>query len=141
MGIGYWEKLRKTAIDGFADDVAKFNKVSKVLAVLTVAIQVGDGVYTDINRGYSTDRVISNGVVNTLIYGTTMFVTGWAGAQAGAWIGTMFPIPIVGTFAGAAIGFALGTLAGLLMDYEVNGKSLIDHCRDWFYDTWTNWID
>jgi len=141
MGIGYWEKLRKTAIDGFADDVAKFNKVSKVLAVLTVAIQVGEGVYTDINRGYSTDRVISNGVVNTLIYGTTMFVTGWAGAQAGAWIGTMFPIPIVGTFAGAAIGFALGTLAGLLMDYEVNGKSLIDHCRDWFYDTWTNWID
>jgi hypothetical protein len=141
IGIGIWNKMRNSAIKGFEADVKKLNKASTILAVLTVAVQVGEGIYTDINRGYSTDRVISNVVVNTAIYGGTMAITSLAGAKAGAFIGSFCPIPVVGTVVGTAVGFAVGTIAGLLLDFEVNGKSLIDHARDWVYNTWTSWFD
>ena len=141
IGIGIWNKMRNSAIKGFEADVKKLNKASTILAVLTVAVQVGEGIYTDINRGYSTDRVISNAVVNTAIYGGTMAITSLAGAKAGAFIGSFCPIPVVGTVVGTAVGFAVGTIAGLLLDFEVNGKSLIDHARDWVYNTWTSWFD
>ena len=139
IGIGLWNKQRAAAIAGFGDDVAKLNKVSNVLAAITVAVQVGEGIYTDINRGYSTDRVISNSVVNTVIYGGTMCATGAIGAKIGGAIGTT--IPVVGTVVGAAVGFVLGTGVGLLLDMEIDGKSVIDYVRDWAYDTWTSWFN
>lgn len=70
-----------------------------------------------------------------------MAVTSWAGAQAGAFIGSFCPIPVVGTVVGTAVGFAVGTIAGLLLDFEVNGKNLIDYARYWVYNTWTSWFD
>ncbi|MGM9971495.1 MAG: RHS repeat-associated core domain-containing protein [Anaeroplasmataceae bacterium] len=141
IGIGLWNKQRAAAIAGFGDDVAKLNKVSNVLAAITVAVQVGEGIYSDINRGYSTDRVVSNAVVNTVIYGGTMAITSWAGAKAGAFIGSFCPVPVVGTVVGTAIGFAVGTIAGVILDYEVNGKSLIDYARDWVYNIWNSLFD
>ena len=139
IGIGLWNKQRAAAIAGFGDDVAKLNKASNILAAITVAVQVGEGIYTDINRGYSTDRVISNAVVNTVIYGGTMWATGAIGAKIGGAIGSA--VPVVGTVVGAAVGFVLGTGVGLLLDMEIDGKSVIDYARDWVYDTWKSWFN
>ena len=40
---------------------------------------------------------------------------------------------------GAAIGFALGIGVSLLMEIQVNGKSIIEHIRDGIYNFWV-WL-
>lgn len=71
IGIGIWNKQRTAAINSFANDVKAFDKFGKIMAGITVAIQVGEGVFNDYNRGYSLDRIMSNAVVNTIVYGAS----------------------------------------------------------------------
>ena len=137
IGIGIWNKQRTAAINSFSDDVKAFDKFGKIMSGITVAIQVGEGVFNDYNRGYSLDRIISNAAVNTIVYG----VSAWGLAQIGGIIGNLIPIPIVGSLIGTAAGYLLGLGINYLMDLEINGKSLIDHARDFVYDLWTNIFD
>lgn len=108
IGIGIWNKQRTAAINSFANDVKAFDKFGKIMAGITVAIQVGEGVFNDYNRGYSLDRIMSNAAVNTIVYG----VSAWGLAKFGGFVGSFFPIPIVGT--------ALGTVAGYLLGLGIN---------------------
>ena len=137
IGIGIWNKQRTAAINGFADDVKAFDKFGKIMAGITVAIQVGEGVFNDCNRGYSLDRIMSNAAVNTIVYG----VSAWGLAKFGGFVGSFFPIPIVGTALGTVVGYFLGLGINYLMDLEINGKSLIDHIRDFVYDSWKSILD
>lgn len=137
IGIGIWNKQRAAAIDSFQGDVNKLNKASKILGIITVAIQVGEGIFTDINRGYSVDRVISNTVVNVAIYSATTIGL----AKIGGIVGSFIPIPIVGTVVGTAAGYLIGLGVSALLELNIDGKSVIDHVRDWVYDTWNSWFN
>lgn len=139
IGKGIWNIRRAAAIDSFKGDITKLNKASNILAGITVAIQVGEGLFTDINRGYSADRIVSNLVVNTVVYGGSTFALGFVGGKIGAAIGSFIPVPIVGTLIGTAVGFAVGVGFGFLLDWNIGGKSVIDHVRDGVYDFW-NWV-
>jgi len=137
IGIGLWSKQQAAAISSFADDVKAFNKFGNLMASIAVGIQVGEGIFNDYNRGYNLDRIISNAAVNAVVYG----VSTWGLAQFGGVVGSFIPIPIVGTAIGTAAGYLLGLGINYLMDLEINGKSLIDHVRDFVYDLWKSIFD
>ena len=137
IGIGIWNKQRTAAINSFADDVKAVNKFGNIMAAITVAIQVGEGAFNDYNRGYSTDRIISNAVVNTAVYSLTTIGL----AKLGGFVGSFIPIPIVGTAIGTAVGYLVGLGVNWLMELDVNGKSVIDHVRDFVYDSWKSLFD
>lgn len=113
-------------------------KVSKALSGIGVAISVTSDLATDIKRNYSTDRIISNVVINTAVYYMNTFGTAWICGKIGAAVGSLIPIPIVGTIIGrvigTAVGFGLGFLVNALLDYKINDKSIMDYIRDGFYD-------
>lgn len=137
IGIGTWNKQRTAAINSFKDDGKAFNKFGNIMAAITVAIQVGEGAFNDYNRGYSTDRIISNAVVNTTVYSLTTIGL----AKFGGFVGSFIPIPIVGTAIGTAVGYLVGLGVNWLMELDVNGKSVIDHVRDFVYDSWKSLFD
>lgn len=95
-------------------------------------------VVLDYNRGYSTDRIISNAIVNTAIFSATTIGLGIAGAKIGAAIGTAIPIPIVWTMIGMTVGFALGIGVSMLLELQINEKSIIDHIDDAVYNFWNS---
>ena len=137
IGIGIWNKQRIAAINSFADYVKAFDKFGKIMAGITVAIQVGEGVFNDYDRGYSLDRIISNVVVNTAIYSLTTIGL----AKLGGFVGSFIPIPIVGTAIDTAVGYLVGLDVNWLMDLDVIGKSVIDHIRDFVSDSWKSLFD
>lgn len=55
MGIGIINKRQNAAIKGSENASKGLNRASIILAAITVGIQVGEGIYIDINRGYTTD--------------------------------------------------------------------------------------
>jgi hypothetical protein len=87
-------------------------RLSKALPALSKAIPVVGGVLDfgiQKAQGESTKDAVVKSVAHT--------VTGVAGAKIGAIIGTAIPVPVIGTLAGAAIGFLIGVGAGMLFDY------------------------
>ena len=80
---------------------------------------------------------MSNVAVNTIVYG----VSAWRLAKFGRFVGLFFSISIVGTALGTVAGYLLGLGINYLMDLEINGKSLIDHIRDFVYDSWKSILD
>ena len=52
IAIGIWNLQRTTTINSFKVDVKSLEKASNILVAITLAIQVGEGIYNDINRGY-----------------------------------------------------------------------------------------
>ena len=80
---------------------------------------------------------MSNAVVNSIVYG----VSAWDLAQIGVFVGSFIPIPIVGTAIGTAVGYLVGLGVNWLMELDVNGKSVIDHVRDFVYDSWKSLFD
>ena len=101
---------------------------------MTVGLQVSSACINDFNRSYTVDRIISNALVNTAIYSTTTLGC----SSIGGIIGSFIPIPIVGTAIGTAAGYLVGFGIDLFLEWEIDGESVIDHIRDWFYNTWTS---
>lgn len=138
IGVGIWNKGRSAALKSFGDiDAPKFQKASNILGAITVGVQVLAAGISDYNRGYSTDRIISNAVVNTAIYSATTLGCSYIGGLVGSFI----PIPIVGTAIGTAVGYVVGVGIDFLLELEINGKSIIDYVRDGIYDFWKNLFD
>ena len=137
IGIGIFKKQQ-------ANYLAKLTKASRILgkvvtglAIASVAFSVIDGINVDINRGYSIDRIVSNAAVNTAIYGGLAFGIGALGAKAGTLLGAI--VPGIGNVIVAIVGFAVGIGIGILLEWQVNGKSIIDHIRDGVYNFW-KWL-
>lgn len=70
-----------------------------------------------------------------VVYGVTMWLTGALGAKLSGVIGSFIPIPVVGT----AIGFVIGVAVGIVLELEITGKTIMDHVRDFVYDSW-KWL-
>lgn len=114
-----------------------WGKVSKALAIIGIGISVLSDVKQDIDKGYSTGRIISNMAVNTAIYSATTFGIGFIGGKIGAVLGYLIPIPVVGNIIGGAIGtivgYVLGNIMNSLLNRNIDNKSVIDYIRDGFY--------
>ena len=110
------------------------SRVSYALAIISICASVVEGIQTDINRNYSADRIISNVLTNTLIYGFTTLGIGIIGSKVGALFGSV--VPGIGNVVGAALGFVLGIGVGMLLDLKIDGTSIIDHFRNSIYHFW-----
>ena len=137
IGIGIYNKQVNKAIGSLSKASNILSKISTGMAVVSTIISVVDCINTDIKRGYSVDRVVSNAVTNTVIYGGLAFGIGAMGGKIGSILGSV--VPGLGNVIGAAVGFAVGIAVGFLLDLQINGKSIIDHIRDGVYSFW-KWL-
>ena len=132
IGLGIWETGKANCLNSFTKDAKAFKKAGTILAVITTVAQVVSSGIDDLQKGYSTDRIISNVIVNTIIYSATTIGL----AKLGGAIGSFIPIPIVGTAVGTATGYLIGSVINYLLELEIDDKTIINHIRDWFYDSW-----
>ena len=137
IGIGKYAKIQKSYISQFSKVSRVLGKISTAVAILTVVLSVAEGINTDIARGYTADRIVSNAFTNLVVYGGITIAAGLIGSSIGAALGSV--LPGVGTIIGAVIGFVVGTVAGFVLEIEIGGKSIIDHIRDGVYNFW-QWL-
>ena len=85
-----------------------------------------DGVIT------YNERKDKYGETSAAIDGTAHAVNSLAGAvAAGAIVGTFFPFPVVGTVAGAVLGFGISVFANTIYDFFAHGKWDGDNFKLW----------
>ena len=83
--------------------------------VLTAVSSIQSGV----EKGYSADRIVTD-VVFDLVAAAAM-------AEIGAWVGSLIPLPVLGTLLGAAVGLLLGVLYSAFSVY-------MDDLKESFHD-------
>ena len=138
IGIGAYKRFIGNKLSRFATVSKILSKISTATAIVSVGVSVIENIIYDVqNNKYDFGRTLSNAVTNIAIYGGTTLGIGVIGGKIGAVLGSV--IPGLGNVIGAAIGFALGICIGLLLDLKINGKSIIDHIRDGFYNFW-KWL-
>ncbi len=137
FGVRTYAKYQSQQIAGLTKFSNLVSKISTAIAIITVLVTVGEGIYNDVNRGYTPDRIVSNAITNTVIYGGITLGLGAIGSAIGTAIGTV--VPGLGNAIGAAVGFAIGAVIGFVLEIEINGKSIIDHIRDGVYSFW-KWL-
>ena len=138
IGIGAYKRFIGNKLSRFAAVSKILSKISTATAIVSVGVSVIENIIYDVqNNKYDFGRTLSNAVTNIAIYGGTTLGIGAIGGKIGAVLGSV--IPGLGNVIGAVIGFALGICIGLLLDLKINGKSIIDHIRDGFYNFW-KWL-
>ena len=122
---------------GSTSNVAKgISRISKavdiagdVASVFAILWETGTGIAENIENGTRTQKIVSDAIVDT---GVGVGLT--AGSTAvGAWVGSLIPIPVVGTLVGAGAGYLVGEGADWLLnaDLEILGnKSVVDWAKD-----------
>ena len=122
---------------GSTSNVAKgISRISKavdiagdVASVFAILWETGTGIAENIENGTRTQKIVSDAIVDT---GIGVGLT--AGSTAvGAWVGSLIPIPVVGTLVGAGAGYLVGEGADWLLnaDLEILGnKSVVDWAKD-----------
>ena len=140
---GSWilKNSRKLAhLDDAIGSTSKFAKglstVGKVIDVagdvasaFSIVWDTGMGIAENIENGTRTQKIVSDAIVDT---GVGIGITAGSTA-AGAWIGSLIPIPVVGTLVGAGAGYIVGEGADWLLnkDFEFLGnKSVVDWAKD-----------
>ena len=122
---------------GSTSKVAKgISRISKavdiagdIASVFVVLWETGTGIAENIENGTRTQKIVSDAIVDTgigvgLIAGST---------AVGAWVGSLIPIPVVGTLVGAGAGYLVGEGADWLLnaDLEILGnKSVVNWAKD-----------
>ena len=92
-----------------------------VLGYGTVALDVGLGIYDNIQDGTRTQKIVTDAIVDTGVGVGTI----WASTAAGAAIGSVAPGP--GNVIGAVGGFVVGGTIYIVTDViTINDKSLVD---------------
>ncbi|WP_170241354.1 T7SS effector LXG polymorphic toxin [Streptococcus suis] len=97
----------------------------KSVGTLGGALAIFDGVTTYF------DRVDQYGTVNATVDGVAHTATAVGSIYVGAAIGSLIPIPVVGTIAGAVAGYVFGGIVNTLYDGLVR--------NDWDGDNWALW--
>ncbi|EPU21742.1 TPA: hypothetical protein VAW45_000436 [Streptococcus agalactiae] len=112
---GTGEYVKGSGIKGAAKSVGYLGGTMAVLAVVTT--------YMDRKEKYGNTSAATDGVAHT---GTAV-----GAMYAGAAFGSAIPIPVVGTLAGAVVGYAIGGLANTIYDGVAH--------NDWDLDNFALW--
>lgn len=109
-----------------------------VLGYGTVVLDVGLGIYDNIQGETRTQKIVTDAIVDTGVGVGTI----WASAAAGAAIGSVVPGP--GNAVGAVGGLVVGGIIYVATDVvTINGKSAVDWSKEglaWVGDTVVDWI-
>lgn len=119
--------------------ISKASKVTaKVLNVISygsVVIDVGYGIYNNINNNSSTKKIVLDAIVDVTISGGSV----WASAAMGSFVGTAVGtvLPVARNANGAGVGFVVGIGIYALTDMiSFNGKSARNHMKEGVNGLW-----
>ena len=141
-----WQKQKYAELQ-LVDDVLGVNsKVAKAidaLGVVGIALDVGVGIYENIQNGTDAQRVITDAVVDAgASIGGGLLATVASTSAAGAVAGSV--APGVGNLIGAGVGFIAGVGIYIVTDViEINGKSIVGWIKegvDWIVDGIVGWF-
>ena len=107
---------------------------SKGIGALAITVDVGAGIYENVQKGTSTERIISDAAVDLSFDVASLCASSAAGSMAvGALAGSV--VPVVGTIIGAAVGLTVGVGISLAIDTKIYGKSIKDRVKDGVYNS------
>ena len=133
IGAGIFAKNIKQELSEIARLDSGFGTALNILAYGAVAIDVGQGIYNNIQSGATTTEILSDAVVDTVITGGGVL----AATELGAAIGTAL-FPGAGTVAGALVGGGLSILFSVLTDYVdwSDGNTFREEVKVWARSLW-----
>lgn len=105
----------KSNFSNFGKDT--FTGVSAVAGYAKIAFDTIGGVTENIHNGASVSKIAADATTDVL-NGLAKMAVESACAKIGAAIGTIFPVPVVGTLVGSVIG---GILGGFIYDFIIDG--------------------
>ena len=96
-------------------------------------LDVANTLYTNAVENTDIVGVMTDNFVDLSMTWAGATASAALGAQAGAWVGSLVPVPVVGTIAGAAVGIIAGTLFYVATEaVTINGKSVKEHVKSAF---------
>ncbi len=127
IGAGtYAKEMIKTS-----SSLQKVSKGFEYLSYATVALDVGVGIYENVQNEASCKEIAIDAVVDTALSGGSMYVAGKVGGLVGGMIGSA--APVVGTAVGAGVGFAIGVSLYILTDeVEICGSSVRETVKSYY---------
>ena len=132
IGAGAWNKDVNQSLDDIARLTGSYSKVIKGLGYVGIGVDVGMGINENIKKGASTDRIVSDAVVDGAFSWGSMAAASVAGGKAGAYAGT-YVSPGVGSAIGGGVGLLAGVFGYFVTDaVKINEKSLKDYTKDGF---------
>ena len=139
IGIGSYKKSvasQLVKIDKFSSGASKvFKYGSYFTSAAGVALDVGTGIYDNIQAGASWDKVAADASVDLVISGGSVLAAGAAGSAIGTVIGTAFPG--VGNIVGAGAGFLIGIGIYIFTDViPYNGKTARTWAKEGVNSLW-----
>ena len=153
IGKGTWAKQVDADLKWVDDVLGANSKIAKAvdkLGTIGVIIDVGVGVYENVQSGTDTQRIVTDAVVDAGVSVGGGWLAGLAGTGAaaaatkiGAATGTAIA-PGVGTLIGAGVGVVAGVGIYFVTEVvEINGKSAVDWVKDgvdWIVDGIAGWF-
>ena len=106
VGAGTYAKQCKADLQSVSKFERGASKVLSAAAYGAALIDVGMGVYDNVNTGASPKKVISDAVVDAAFTGGSVWAAGAAGSAIGTAVGSF--APGVGNVVGAGAGFLIG---------------------------------
>ena len=106
IGVGTYAKQCANDIQAVSKVGNKISQGLTIAGYVAVAIDVGIGIYDNINNGASTKRIITDATVDVAVTGASIWAAGAAGSSVGAALGSV--CPVVGNAIGAGVGFVVG---------------------------------
>ncbi len=153
IGKGTWAKQVDADLKWVDDVLGANSKIAKAvdaLGTIGVIIDVGVGVYENVQSGTDTQRIVTDAVVDAGVSVGGGWLAGLAGtgaAAAATKIGAAFGTAIapgVGTLIGAGVGIVAGVGIYFVTEViEINGKSAVDWVKDgvdWIVDGIAGWF-
>lgn len=153
IGKGTWAKQVEADLKWVDDVLGPNSKIAKAVDALDtigIIIDVGVGVYENIQSGTDTQRIVTDAVVDAGVSIGSGWLAGLAGTSAAAAVakisiatGTAIA-PGLGTLIGAGVGVVVGIGIYFVTEViEINGKSAVDWVKegvDWIVDGITGWF-
>lgn len=130
IGAGTWAK-QVTSDLKWSDDVlgasSVLGKSMKAVPYASLALETGIGIYENINEGESAQRVVSDAAVDVGVGLSGI----WVSALVGGAVGSLIPVPIVGTLVGVGAGLVAGIGYYIVTDIiTFNGKSVVEWAKE-----------
>lgn len=99
-------------------------KLSKGLPVAAVAIDVGIGVYDNVQEDAPVEKIVTDAGVDVAFDATGI----WTSTTLGCIAGSEFPV--AGNIVGAVVGLIVGVTYTALVDTKIDGKSIKDRTKE-----------
>ena len=135
IGVGAYAKQCEKELQS----IYKFSKTSsKALTAVSygaAAIDVGIGIYDNINNKAPFEKILTDATVDAVVTGGSIWAAGACGSAAGTAAGTV--IPVAGNLIGAGVGFVVGIGIYALTDMvSFYGKSARSWAKEGLNSLW-----